>query len=107
MGEKSPELKALEEFLPLLQSFLSRGPVLLRSFAGKLQEKGFITKEAIDAIIDRQGTTNVDRAANLINPVAAQVEMDKDFFYALDDIFKSEDALKPCHEKLNKYLGIT
>ena len=106
MGEKSPELKALEECLPSLQSFLSGGVVGLRSFAGKLQEKGFITKEAIDAIIDRQGTTDVDRAANLMKAVVSQVTLDEDYFHMLDDIFKSEDALISGHKKLNRSLGI-
>ena len=105
MGEKSTELKALEECLPVLEQFLAGGVVELRWFAGKLQQKSLITKSAADAAISRQGTIDADRIGALLKPLVAQVMLDEDCFYEFLDIFKSEDALSGCCKKLTKAIG--
>ena len=46
----------------------------LRWFAGKLTEKELIHRQAADAIMNRQGTTDMERACGLMNAVVAQVE---------------------------------
>ena len=99
------ELLALEQCLPAIQNFLSGGAVDLRWFAGKLTEKGLIHRQAADAVLDRQGTTNMERACGLMNAVVAQVEVDEEKYHHFCSILRDEGALIGLDKVLSKAYG--
>ena len=104
-GGKSKELKTLEECLPTIQDFLSDGVVDLTWFAGKLTEKGLIHRQAANAVLDRQGTTNMERACGLMNAVVAQVKLDEEKYRRFCTILRDEDALSALDKELaDKFL---
>ena len=103
---ESVELRALEQCLPAIQNFLSSGAVDLRWFAGKLTERGLIHRKATEAVLDRQGTTGLERACGLMRAVAAQVELDEEKFSDFCDILDDEEALSAIHKKLMKTYGM-
>ena len=99
------ELLALEQCLPSIQKFLSGGAVDLRWFAGKLTEKGLIHRQAADAVLDRQGTTNMERACGLMNAVVAQVEVDEEKYHNFCSILQDEGTLSGLDKMLSKAYG--
>ena len=99
------ELLALEKCLPAIQNFLSGGAVDLRWFAGKLIEKGLIHRQAADAVLDRQGTTNMDRACGLMNAVVAQVEVDEEKYHRFCSILQDEGTLSGLDNVLSEAYG--
>ena len=99
------ELLALEQCLPAIQNFLFGGAVGLRWFAGKLTEKGLIHRQAADAVLDRQGTTNMERACGLMNAVVTQVEVDEEKYHHFCSILQDEGALSGLDKMLSKAYG--
>ena len=99
------ELLALEQCLPSIQNFLSGGAVDLRWFAGKLTEKGLIHRQAADAVLDRQGTTNMERACGLMNAVVTQVEVDEEMYRDFCSVLSNEGVLRALDKKLTKAYG--
>ena len=99
------ELLALEQCLPAIQNFLCGGAVNLRWFAGKLTEKGLISRLAADAILDKNGTTDMQRAHGLMNAVVAQVALDEEMYHRFCSILSSEEALSAPNKKLKRAYG--
>ena len=74
-------------------------------FAGKLTEKGLVHRQAADAILDRQGTTNLERACGLMKAVVAQVEMNEVKYNDFCSILQAEGTLTAVYMKLTKAYG--
>ena len=99
------ELLALEQYLPAIQNFLSGGAVDLRWFAGKLTEKGLIHRQAADAVLNRQPTTDMERACGLMNAVVAQVEVDEKKYHRFCRILQDEGTLSGLDKMLSEAYG--
>ena len=99
------ELLALEQCLPSIQNFLCGGVVDLRWFAGKLTEKDLIHRQAADAVLNRQPTTDMERACGLMNAVVAQVEVDEEMYHRFCSILSNEGVLRALDKKLTKAYG--
>ena len=97
------ELLALEQCLPAIQNFLSGGAVDLRWFAGKLTEKGLIHRQAANAVLNQQGTTDMERAC--MNAVVAQVEVDEEKYHRFCSILQDERALSGLDKMLSEAYG--
>ena len=97
MSGKSPELLALEQCLPKTVEFLSGGIVDLRWFGGKLIESDLITRQAVDAALERQG--GMEKASQLMKAVVTQVTFDDACFARFLNILQSEGALKALGKK--------
>ena len=101
-SRKSPELLALEQFLPMTVQLLSGGGAVdLRWFGGKLVESNLITSQAVDAALEKQG--GVEKANQLMKAVVTQVTLDDACFAPFLNILESEDALKALG---NKFTGM-
>ena len=99
------ELLALEQCLPAIQNFLSGGAVDLRWFARKLTEKGLIHRQVADAVLNRQGTTDMERACGLMNAVVTQVEVDEEKYHFFSRILQDEGILSGLDKMLSKAYG--
>ena len=99
------ELLALEQCLPAIQNFLSGGAVDLRWFAGKLTEKGLIHRQAANAVLNRQPTTDMERACGLMNAVVAQVEVDEEMYRDFCSVLSNEGVLRALDKMLSEAYG--
>ena len=100
------ELETLEECLPAIQNFLSGRAVDLRWFAGKLMKEGLIHRQAADSILNRLGTTNMERACGLMDAVVAQVEVDEEKYHRFCSILHDEGTLSGLDTMLKKAYGM-
>ena len=100
------ELLALEQCLPSIQNFLSGGAVDLRWFAGKLTEMELIHRQAVDAVLSRQPTTDMERACGLMNAVVAQVEMDEEKYHHFCSILHDDGVLSGLDKMLTRAYGM-